>query len=134
LKRLLVLIFFTCAYACAQEAPLPETVQSAIEYKSVSEALAALRAKPGAEISKQGDWTIVIEPETNVIWSFAPENHPAYPAMVKRAVISEHGSVSVKMDVNCEASKEACDALVHEFIKLNENMRSSFQSEGKKSD
>jgi len=100
----------------------------------VSEALAGLGAKKGTEISKQGDWTIVIEPDKNVIWSFAPENHPAYPAMVKRAVISEHGSVFVKMDINCKASKEACDALVHEFIQLNENMRSSFQTEEKKLD
>ena len=111
---------------------MPETEQSAIEYKSVSEALAALRAKPGTEISKQGNWTIAIEPDTNVIWSFAPEGHPAYPALVRRAVVSHDGSVFVKMDVKCHASKSACDKLVREFIQLNENMRSSFQSKENK--
>ncbi|KAB8060804.1 molecular chaperone DnaJ [Janthinobacterium sp. FT14W] len=132
MKRLLALTFFTCISAYAQEAPLPETEQSAIEYKSVSEALAALRAKPGTEVSKQGNWIIAIEQDMNVIWSFAPEGHPAYPALVRRAIISHDGRISVKMNVKCQASKSACDSLVREFIQLNEEMRASFQSKENK--
>ncbi|WP_373987900.1 hypothetical protein [Duganella sp. BuS-21] len=132
MRRLVALTFFTCVSAWAQDTPLPETEKSAIEYKSIPEALAGLRAKPGTEISNQGGWTIAIEPDTKVIWSFAPESHPAYPALVKRAVVSQNGSVFVKMDVKCQASKSACDALVREFIQLNEKMRSSFQSKENK--
>lgn len=128
MKRLVILTFFTCVLAYAQEAPLPETEQSGIEYNSVSEALTALRAKPGTEVSKQGNWTIAIEPDKNVIWSFAPEGHPAYPALVRRAVVPRDGRISIKMNVKCQASKSACDMLVREFMQLNENMRSSLQS------
>ena len=132
MKRLLALAFFTCVSAYAQETPLPETEQSAIEYKSVSEALAALRAKPGTEVRKQGNWTIAIEHDMNVIWSFAPEGHPAYPALVRRAFVSHDGRISVKMNVKCQAGKSACDSLVREFIQLNEEMRASFQSKENK--
>nr|WP_314608241.1 hypothetical protein [uncultured Janthinobacterium sp.] len=132
LKRLLALTFFACVSAYAQETPLPETEQSAIEYKSVSEALAALRAKPGTKVSKQGNWTIAIEQDMNVIWSFAPEGHPAYPALVRRAIVSHDGRISVKMSVQCQASKSACDRLVREFIQLNEDMRASLQSKENK--
>lgn len=132
MKRLLALTFFTCISAYAQEAPLPESGQSGIEYKSVSEALAALRAKPGTEVSKQGNWTIAIERDMDVFWSFAPEGHPAYPAMVRRAVVSHDGTISVNMNVQCQASKSACDKLVREFIRLNEDMRASFQSKENK--
>ena len=132
MKRLLALTFFACVSAYAQETPLPEAEQSTIEYKSVSEALAALRAKPGTEVSKQGNWTIATEQNLNVIWSFAPEGHPAYPALVRRAIVSHDGGISVKMNVQCQASKSACDRLVHEFIQMNEDMRASFQSKENK--
>ena len=132
MKRLLALTFFACVSAYAQETPLPEAEQSTIEYKSVSEALAALRAKPGTEVSKQGNWTIASEQNMNVIWSFAPEGHPAYPALVRRAIVSHDGGISVKMNVQCQASKSACDRLVREFIQMNEDMRASFQSKENK--
>lgn len=111
-----------------QADPLPEVERSNIEYKSPSEALAALRSKPGVEISVQGGWTIVYEPALHVIWSFAPEKHASYPSVVKRAIVEKDGTVFVKMDVKCSASKDVCDGLVREFMQLNEAMRMSIQS------
>ena len=127
MKRLLVLLF-ACASANAQLPPLPETSRSNIEYQSVADALTALRAKPGVEIRNQGGWTIVDDLKNYVIWSFAPEGHAAYPAVVKRAIVQKDGRIAVNMGVKCESTKEACDALVREFIELNEKMRASVQS------
>jgi ribonuclease HI len=124
LKRL-VLTLFVCASANAQLPPLPEATQSGIEYKSVAEALKALRAKPNVEISVQGDWTIVDEPANFALWSFAPKRHAAYPAVVKRKVVEKDGIVSIKTDVICEATKAACDALVREFMQMNQNLKPS---------
>jgi hypothetical protein len=122
LKRF-VLTIFVCASANAQLAPLPETPQSGIEYKSVAEALKALSAKPNVAISIQGDWTIVDEPANYTLWSFAPKGHAAYPAVVKRTVVEKDGVVSIKTGVICEASKAACDALVRDFMQMNQNVR-----------
>jgi len=128
LKLLATIMLLASASASAQNLPLPETAHSNIEYKSVSDALTSLRNKPGTEIEMQGNWTIVVEPALKVIWSFAPERHAAYPAVVKRTIVEKDGKVNMKMDVICQATKSACDALVREFFQLNERMRSSLQS------
>lgn len=120
--RRFVLTFFVCASANAQLGQLPETPQSGIEYKSVAEALKALSAKPNVAISVQRDWTIVDESANYTMWSFAPKAHAAYPAVVKRKVVEENGMVSIKTDVICEARKAACDALVREFMQMNQNV------------
>jgi hypothetical protein len=125
-------MLFVSASASAQVTPLPETASTNVEYQSVSEALAALHAKPGVEFSEQGGWTIVNEPVPHVLWSFAPAGHAAYPTAVKRAVVESDGKVFIRMGVICESTKSACDALVREFIQLNENMRLNFQSQDKK--
>jgi hypothetical protein len=130
LKNFFVLFFALCTCASVQAAPLPEVERSTIEYKSPAEALEALRSKPGVEISVQGGWTIAYEPALHVIWSFAPKRHASYPSVVKRSIVEKDGTVFVKMDVKCKASKDVCDDLVREFIQLNEAMRSSFQLEG----
>lgn len=128
MKRLAIVMMFASGAANAQNNSLPETQQSVIEYRSVAEALAGLRSKPGTEMSVQGKWTIAYESAAHVIWSFAPEDHPAYPAVVKRAVVVRDGKTMIDMGVICQASKSACDGLVREFIQMNENMRSSFKS------
>lgn len=128
MKRLVIVMLFVSVGASAQNNPLPETQQSNIEYRSVADALAGLRSKPGTEMSVQGNWTIAYESAAHVIWSFAPKDHPAYPAVVKRAVVERDGKTMIDMGVICQASKSACDGLVREFIQMNENMRSSFKT------
>lgn len=130
MRFLIALLLTIAAFPCVHATPLPEVEHSNIEYKSPAEALEALRSKPGVKISKQGGWTIAHESALHVIWSFAPEKHPSYPSVVKRAIVEKDGTVFVKMDVKCKASKEVCDDLVREFIQLNESMRASFQSNG----
>lgn len=66
-----------------------------IGYSSVSEALQALQARPDAKISVHQGWTIVDvnNGKDMTLWSFAPEDHPAHPAAIKRDILEKDGSV-----------------------------------------
>lgn len=99
--------------------PLTESATSDIGYPDVATALAALRQKPGVTFTVDKGWTIATEQEPMTLWSFAPPGHPAYPAVVRRTVTEEGGSIKLGMSVQCEASKAACDDLVREFERLN---------------
>jgi hypothetical protein len=100
--------------------PLPEAPNSTIGYASAAEALAALRVKPGVEISTQKGWTVATDSPARTIWSFTPAAHPAHPAAVKRSVVQQGDQVSLEMKVLCQAGKAACDDLVRDFTALNE--------------
>ncbi len=104
--------------AQVQQAPLPEA-EASIEYQTVSEALAALRAKPGVVLTTENGWLIATDERAYSIWSFAPKGYAAYPAVVKRWAIPKQVGSEMRMDVLCEAAKAACDDLVRTFAKMN---------------
>ena len=101
------------------EKPLPEVSKDAIEYPSVAAALQALHARPDVLFSTENGWTIATDNSHYTIWSFAPRGYPAYPAVVKRFVVAQKVGSKINMDVECEASKEACDDLVRTFARMN---------------
>lgn len=103
----------------------PETDNDTVGYKTVDEALADLRVKPGVELSDRQGWTIATDRGAQTIWSFTPKGHAAYPAVVKRTVTEHDGSVFIRMGVLCQSDKLACDQLVVEFNQMNERMRQS---------
>jgi len=88
-----------------------------VGYKTVAEALAALKQMKDASFSTVQGWTIVTDEAHLTVWSFAPKTDPSYPAVVKRMVTSTGNGSKVTMSVLCEAAKAACDNLVHEFQK-----------------
>ena len=101
--------------------PIPET-SGALPYKMVAEALADIKARPGAEvnIAQPSGWTIISFKNPMEIWSFAPVGHYSYPSAVRRAVReSPEKRVYIDMAVLCEADKVSCDKLVREFQELN---------------
>ena len=104
--------------AQAQQAPLPEA-EASIEYQTVSQALTALRAKPGVAFTTENGWLIATDDGAYSIWSFAPQGYAAYPAVVKRWVIPKQVGSEIRMDVLCEAAKANCDDLVRTFAKMN---------------
>jgi hypothetical protein len=85
--------------------------------------LDALRAKSGVKVSVQSGWTVIEDQSTLSLWSFAPQGHPAYPAAVHRKVVQDGNGIFIRMNVLCEASKPACDALATEFQKLDGQVR-----------
>ena len=128
---MVMLMLWVSISAHAQLTSVPEVAHADIEYKTVAEALSVLQSKPGVEISRQRNWTIIVEPKVQVIWSFAPEGHPAYPSVVKRSIKDRNGKVYVDMAVKCDSTKEACDALVREFIKMSADTRAYMQAHDK---
>lgn len=112
----------------APPAPAP------IPYKTVAEALAALKARDGnGTIVTQGDgWTTVNEPLAHAQWSFPPQGHAAYPALVRRiAVTAKDGQVSIATSTICEAPAEACKALVVEFEGMNDRITQALRARGR---
>lgn len=117
------LIVFPSALA----AEIRESQNNEIGFATVAEALAALRSRPGVQISQQGGWTIVTESASGTIWSFTPSDHPAHSSAVKRSVVSRDGSTYIDMKVLCEANKTACDKLVADFQQLNQRAAGSIR-------
>jgi len=115
----LALIIAGADCAAAQGAPAADKP----DYPTAAQALEALRAKPGVDISVQSGWTVIEDRATLSVWSFTPAGHRAYPAAIQRKVVQEGGNLFVKMSVLCEAPKPDCDAVVTEFTKLNERVR-----------
>jgi hypothetical protein len=124
-RRFLVTCFVTllpiavAKAAPVEQTPLPEAAGPTIDYPSVDAALKALRAKAGVVFTTESGWTIATDEAAYTIWSFAPPTYPAYPAVVKRQVISKGAGSEITMDVHCEASKAACDDLVRTFSQMN---------------
>ena len=98
--------------------PLPQ--QRGIEYSSVAEALADLKTRDDVSISVLQGWTIVTEASSSTNWSFVPPDHPAFPAVAKRALYRDEQGWHLKMDVLCEAEATACDDFVRYFEAVNE--------------
>lgn len=112
-------LWATGAASQANPPPLIESPHSTVGYDSVSDALEALRAKPGVVLSTENGWLIATDEASLAVWSFAPEGYPAYPAVVKRQAVPQGTGSILKMSVLCEASKEACDDLVRTFARMN---------------
>jgi hypothetical protein len=111
---------FTPARAKADRAPLPEAPEPTIGYATVADAMKALRAQPSVIFTTENGWIIATDEATYTVWSFAPPNYTAYPAVVKRKVISQATGSSIQTSVQCEASKSSCDDLVRTFSQMTE--------------
>lgn len=107
------------AHAQTDDAPLPEASESTIGYPTVAAALKALHEQAKVVFTTKDGWTIATDEGSFTVWSFTPPNYPAYPAVVKRQVISEPTGSSIQTSVQCEASKSACDDLVRAFSQMN---------------
>jgi hypothetical protein len=122
--------------ACAQALSPLEESPSAVDklgYPTVAAALEGLKARPGVSVTttKPDGWIIATEPTTKALWSFTPEGHYAYPAVVRREVKQrEGGEVYVEMIALCQAAKEPCDRLIREFQELNDRIRANMQRGG----
>jgi hypothetical protein len=99
---------------------IPLAEQHGIEYSSVAEALADLKTRDDVSISILQGWTIVTEASGSTNWSFVPPDHPAFPAVAKRALYRDEQGWHLQMDVLCEADAAACDEFVRYFEVLNE--------------
>lgn len=79
--------------------------------------MASLRDNPETQMSEKEGWTIAVVPNEagRTVWSFPPEAHPAYPAVVKQTVVVENGSEFAETSAQCTGSQSVCNALLAEF-------------------
>ncbi len=107
----------------------PSSDPKVVEYRSVSAALKALKAKPGVHTSVQDGWTVIEDTSgaDKVTWNFTPDDHPAYPSVVKRTFVTRDGKPDIVMGIRCEAPKDSCDELKQSFQLMNEKSIKSIQ-------
>lgn len=103
----------------AQEATDPGAEASDIGYPTVEAARSALLARDDIRMSRADGWLSIEDPANLAIWTFAPEDDPAHPAVVRRTVLERDGQVVIRMDIRCEGAPAACDALEEHFLSLN---------------
>src|SRR5262245_14735526 len=87
------------------EKPTTPGSPAGVGFKSVAEALTALKARPGAKssVTQPDSWTIITEQGGSVVWSFTPATHPAHPAVVRRAiVVGDDGMSRIEMASLCQ--------------------------------
>jgi hypothetical protein len=157
MRRLLLIALTLSLAACGKEAPVsdssniagtpaaPTPVASAampqaapassaesgdaIGYASVAAARAALSERNDVDSREDGGWTIVADQQAGAFWSFAPEDHAAFPAVVKRTIHEAEGKVSITIAMLCEGSQAACDELKRKSDDFNERMRADLQKQ-----
>lgn len=100
-----------------------------VRYASVAATRSALEKRTGLLSREEAGWFIVADKATSTFWSFSGSDEPAYPAVVKRTIIDDHGKISVTMSTLCEAPKPACNGLIAQFNKLNQRMRTDLQQQ-----
>jgi hypothetical protein len=98
-----------------------------IGYPTVAATREAITARKDVEGREDDGWLIVADRAAFAFWSFAPPDHAAYPAVVKRTIHDDGGKVSVAMAILCEGQKTGCDELRHQFDDINERMRADLQ-------
>lgn len=124
MNALVKVVVFALSLASLHVAGQPHA--NNIGYPTVDAALQALKSNSGNNVSTTPDgWTIVSESGGRTLWSFTPPKHPAHPAVIKRAMVEQSGSIFIEMSALCQASKSACDKLMEEFKELNERVRQS---------
>jgi outer membrane phospholipase A len=104
--------------------------EKGVGFKTVNEALAFLKTKSTVTftVTKPDGWLIANDTSPFAVWSFTPEGHYAYPAVVKREVKqNDKGDVYIEMTALCQAEKEPCDRLIEEFQSLNNKVRENAQ-------
>ena len=112
--------------------PAPLAAGGAIDYATVAQARAVLSQRTDVQSREEDGWLIVADPGAGAFWSFAPPDHAANPAVVKRTIHEKDGVVSVAMATLCEAPKPACADLTRQFEDINERMRVDLQHQADK--
>jgi hypothetical protein len=86
-----------------------QSEEKPIPYDSVDDAEKALRAKKGVDFRNQDGWLIAEDLESSTVWLLTPPGHPAYPSIVKRALVNGPDGTYMETNVRCLASEDVCD-------------------------
>ena len=124
---LLISLISSTFFAVAQTTSQPST---GVGFKTVAEAMATLKDKPGVTVTTRSSdqWTIINEIGGQVNWSFTPVGHYAYPAVVKREIkVNEEGKLVMQTRALCESGTGPCERLIGEFNQSNKRAQEIIQ-------
>lgn len=97
-----------------------EEIEREFGYPNVQAAFAALKARKDVRMSVHEGWTIIDDTPHSTLWSFAPPEHPAYPAVIRRQLLDRDGGKVLGMSALCQGPRAACDKLVEEMRATSE--------------
>ena len=119
-------VAITATAIAADSTPSPKTV----EFRNVATALRTLKAKEGTKTSTQDGWTVIEDTvgTDHVTWNFTPDDHPAYPSVVKRTFVTVDGKTTIVMAIKCEGPADSCDELKQQFQLMNEKTLKQMQA------
>ena len=81
------------------------------QFDSLSQLYADVRSEAGA------GWRVIERPSHGIvaggqmIWAFARESQPAFPAVACLQIVPRGDSVEAIVQTRCEGAKDACDAV-----------------------
>jgi len=116
------LIIIYLLVACSEPQDTAISVDPAMSYDAFEE----VSKKPDANISHEGDWTIVsrIENGDRVYWFVAPDVNKISPALFKKTVHAKDKNDKQTVIVSkCEAPRQTCDDLMEQFKTLNKKYK-----------
>ncbi len=120
--HVIIMLMLSCfVIACSQPEKAPASVDSAITYDAFEDA----SKNPDANISHEGDWTIVsrVENGDRVYWFVAPDKDKVSPALFKKTVHDGDKEKETVTVSNCEAPRQTCDSLMEKFKTLSEKYK-----------
>jgi len=128
MKRFMIPLLASLVFSGAAHAQFKQDTPRPLGYKKVADALAGLQKNPDAKVSHPSGWTVytIQKPEV-AVWSFVPEKHEAYQAVVRRLVRKTDEGTFVEMKVLCEAKQDACRRLALHFQQMTQQMQQKLQ-------
>ncbi len=112
-----ITVYFVVACSGPHDAAV--SVDPAVNFGAFDEAA----KKPDANITHDGDWTVVSRMENGdrVYWFVAPDVNKVSPALFKKTIhVADKGGKKIVIVSNCEAPKQTCDDLMAKFKALSE--------------
>ena len=106
-------------------APVAGENANGIGYATPQAALEALRTRKDVDFAVQNKWLVIRDTPNQAIWSFAPPDHPAYPAVIKRALVNKDGREQMATSALCRAKRAACDKMMAEVRATDDKMKES---------
>ena len=87
------------------------------QFESLSQLYADLRSEANSGGEASSAWR-VLERSTHVtfvhgqmIWTFARESQPSFPAAACLQIVPVEGGIKANVETRCEGAKDACDAV-----------------------
>src|SRR5262249_28211144 len=111
--------------------PLSETQSETICGRSaakVPELLAQIQAEKLPLDSQNDKLSVYAENEGMVMWYFTRTGVVGHPAVMCRQVVQADKNVDIKTQIKCDGSKQDCDTVARNFMRLNEAANQQIKS------